>query len=92
MQQEEDTKNVTGPTATPLFIHLVPHSHDDVGWLKTVDEYFTGTKSKVAKAGVNFILDTMIQSLLEDPTKHFTYVEMKFFSMWWRLQTPAMKD
>ena len=26
-----------------LYVHLIPHSHDDVGWLKTVDEYFSGT-------------------------------------------------
>ena len=29
-----------------LTIHLVPHTHDDVGWLKTYEEYFIGAKGK----------------------------------------------
>jgi len=25
------------------YVHLLLHTHDDVGWLKTVDQYFSGT-------------------------------------------------
>lgn len=25
-----------------LTVHMIPHTHDDVGWLKTYNDYFTG--------------------------------------------------
>lgn len=28
-----------GPKAGVLNVHMIPHSHDDPGWVKTVDEY-----------------------------------------------------
>ena len=68
---------------THLYIHLLAHTHDDVGWLKTVDEYFTGTNTSQQLAFVEMILDTTINELALDPNKKFTYVEMKFFTMWW---------
>ena len=31
-----------------ITVHLISHTHDDVGWLKTVDEYFSGSNNNVA--------------------------------------------
>jgi hypothetical protein len=74
-----------------LTVHMVHHTHDDVGWLKTVDEYFSGTDKNVQRAQVKLIIDSMIEELLKDENKRFSYVEMKFFQMWWRTQSEDMK-
>ncbi|XP_066127525.1 lysosomal alpha-mannosidase isoform X2 [Saccopteryx bilineata] len=75
-----------------LNVHLVAHTHDDVGWLKTVDQYFYGTYNTIQHAGVQYILDSVISSLLAEPTRRFVYVEMAFFSRWWHQQTNATQD
>jgi lysosomal alpha-mannosidase len=66
---------------------MVHHTHDDVGWLKTVDEYYSGVNNSVQRVEVELILDGVIRELLLDEKKRFSYVEMKFFTMWWDKQT-----
>ncbi|XP_072104661.1 lysosomal alpha-mannosidase [Mobula birostris] len=75
-----------------LNVHLVPHTHDDVGWLKTVDQYYYGAKTGLQRAGVQYILDSVIPQLQADPSKRFIYVEIAFFYRWWKEQSEATKD
>jgi hypothetical protein len=39
------------PKEGVLNVHLICHSHDDVGWLKTVDQYYYGANNSIQHAG-----------------------------------------
>ncbi|XP_055848477.1 lysosomal alpha-mannosidase isoform X1 [Episyrphus balteatus] len=75
-----------------LNVHIVAHTHDDVGWLKTVDQYYYGSQTLIQKAGVQYIIDSVVQELLRDPKKRFIYVESAFFFKWWKEQTPELQE
>ncbi|CAF0829955.1 unnamed protein product, partial [Didymodactylos carnosus] len=77
--------------ADKLNVHIVAHTHDDVGWLKTVDQYFYGARNNIQHAGVQYIIDSVIQSLVQNPDRRFIYVEMAFFWRWWNQQTDDMQ-
>ena len=47
-------------------VHLVPHSHMDLGWLKTVEQYYYGTNAKVTTDAVQYIYDSVIRELERD--------------------------
>ena len=67
-----------------LYVHLIPHSHDDIGWKKTIEGYYDEL--------VRNIITTYMNELLKDPKKRFTQVEIKFFSMWWDEQNGHMQE
>jgi len=76
----------------PVHVHVVCHTHDDVGWLKTVDQYFVGQNNSIQHAGVQYILDSVIPMLVANPLRKFIYVEIAFFERWWNEQSDEMKS
>ena len=60
----------------PLKIIVVPHSHNDPGWHKTVDAYFVD-QSKLT-------LDNMVEKLQKYPKMKFVWAEIVFLDLWWR--------
>jgi alpha-mannosidase len=75
-----------------LNVHLVPHTHDDVGWLKTVDQYYVGSNNSIQGACVQNVLDSLVPALLADKNRKFVYVEQAFFQRWWRNQNEAVQS
>jgi lysosomal alpha-mannosidase len=73
-------------------VHVVPHSHDDVGWLKTLDEYFDGSRKDIQFTNVKVELTSVVHALLADPTRRFSEVEMAFFKKWYDMQSDDMKE
>jgi len=72
-------------------VHLVPHSHDDVGWLKTVDQYFVGSNNSIQGACVINTLDSVVDALARDPARKFVVVEQAFFQRWWAEKSPTIQ-
>jgi lysosomal alpha-mannosidase len=77
---------------TKLNVHIVPHTHDDVGWLKTVDQYYYGARNNIQHAGVQYIIDSVVRALDANPDRRFIYVEIGFFWRWWNEQSDVIRN
>ncbi|XP_009386958.2 alpha-mannosidase isoform X1 [Musa acuminata AAA Group] len=85
--------NTSGGTVVgKLNVHLVPHSHDDVGWLKTIDQYYVGSNNSIQGACVMNVLDSVVDALLKNPTRKFIFAEQAFFQRWWIEQNDRTQE
>jgi hypothetical protein len=82
-----------------LEVFIVPHTHDDTGWLETVDGYYEDS--------VKWILDTATAAVERDQRHRphcaepldpacqkrvFSYVEIDFFEKWWAEQGAGTRN
>lgn len=58
-----------------LHVFVVPHSHNDPGWLRTFDEYYD--------YATKYILYNMLRNLKEHKEMRFIWAEISFFSRWY---------
>jgi hypothetical protein len=79
-------------TDDKLQVHLIMHSHDDPGWLKTADQYYTGANASIYLASVQYIFDSVVTELQKDPERHFTFCEVSFLSRWYYEQNARTKE
>ncbi|KAF2069784.1 hypothetical protein CYY_008891 [Polysphondylium violaceum] len=65
-------------------VFLIPHSHCDVGWVQTYEQYYS--------ENVTVILNNVIDHLLKDSTKKFNWAEIIYFERWYNSQSSILQN
>ncbi|XP_041371346.1 alpha-mannosidase 2-like [Gigantopelta aegis] len=63
-------------TDRPLQVIIVPHSHQDPGWLSTFESYYSSYTQQT--------LSTAVGKLMEHPHWKFMWAEVSFLARWWK--------
>ena len=69
----EITTNDKEWSSTKLKVILMPHSHNDPGWVKTLDTYYQGQTRRILNTGnrINKPRKTIKEQILLVQTKYF---------------------
>lgn len=79
---EERYEKTRNDTRRPrLKVIVVPHSHNDPGWLKTFEQYFEWKTKN--------IINNIVLKLNQYPNMTFIWTEISFLNAWWERSHPV---
>ena len=67
----------------PLEVVIMPHSHNDPGWLKTLEGYYNKDTKE--------ILNNAVDQMTKYKNMTFVWTEMQFLAMWWSEAHPGRR-
>ena len=76
---KDDLKIIDGKDI--VNVHIIMHTHDDLGWLETFESYFEGN----SYGDVSAIYNNILEQLTDHPKRKFSTVEMGYFMKWYEL-------
>lgn len=65
-------------------VFILPHSHNDPGWLNTYEQYFYRQ--------TKHILDNAVRKLTELPQMTFVWSEITYLAKWWKEASPIARE
>ncbi|XP_035436664.2 alpha-mannosidase 2 [Spodoptera frugiperda] len=79
---EDRYERIHNDTTRPrLKVIVVPHSHNDPGWLKTFEQYFEWKTKN--------IINNIVNKLHQYPNMTFIWTEISFLNAWWERSHPV---
>lgn len=53
---------------------------------------FSLARRDITRASVQYIIDSVIEALVDNPDRRYIYVEMAYFTRWWNEQTEEKRN
>ncbi|KAL4477151.1 hypothetical protein ABPG72_008885 [Tetrahymena utriculariae] len=75
-----------------VYVHLIPHSHDDYGWIFNIQESYNNPSPFEGQGAVRDILYSVFDEVQKNPLRKFNQADIGFLDMWWQSISEQQMD